>query len=150
MLRQRIQDDMKAALKAGDKRRLGVIRLILAAIKQREVDERIELDDTQVLVVLDKLVKQRRDAIEQYTKANRADLAAQEAYEVEVCREYLPAALGEDELISLVDEAIAATEAASMKDMGKVMARIKPQAQEVQGRADMGAVSKLVKERLAG
>jgi len=147
MLRQRIQDDMKAALKAGDKRRLGVVRLILAAIRQREVDERIELDDTQVLVVLDKLVKQRHDAIQQYTKANRADLAAQEAYEVEVCREYLPAALGEDELIALVDEAIAATGAASMKDMGKVMARIKPQAQ---GRADMGAVSKLVKERLAG
>jgi len=147
MLRQRIQDDMKAALKAGDKRRLSIIRLILAAIKQREVDERIELDDTQVLAVLDKLVKQRRDAIEQYTKANRADLAEQEAYEVEVCREYLPAALGEDELIALVDEAIAATGAASMKDMGKVMARIKPQAQ---GRADMGAVSKLVKERLAG
>jgi len=147
MLRQRIQDDMKAALKAGDKRRLGVIRLILAAVKQREVDERIELDDTQVLVVLDKLVKQRRDAIEQYTKASRMDLAEQEAYEVEVCQEYLPVALGEDELITLVDEAIAATGAASMKDMGKAMARIKPQAQ---GRADMGAVSRLVRERLAG
>ena len=108
---------------------------------------RIELDDTQVLVVLDKLVKQRRDAIEQYTKASRMDLAEQEAYEVEVCQEYLPVALGEDELITLVDEAIAATGAASMKDMGKVMARIKPQAQ---GRADMGAVSRLVRERLAG
>jgi len=147
MLKQRIQDDMKTALKAGDKRRLGIIRLILAAIKQREVDERIELDDTQVLAVLDKLVKQRRDAIEQYTKANRQDLAEQEAYEVGVCREYLPVALGEDELIALVDAAIAAVGATSVKDMGKVMGRIKPQAQ---GRADMGAVGKLVKERLAG
>jgi len=147
MLKQRIQDDMKTALKAGDKRRLGIIRLILAAIKQREVDERIEIDDTQVLAVLDKLVKQQRDAIEQYTKANRQDLAEQEAYEVGVCREYLPAALGEDELIALVDAAIAAVGATSVKDMGKVMGRIKPQAQ---GRADMGAVGKLVKERLAG
>jgi len=147
MLKQRIQDDMKAALKVGDKRRLGVIRLILAAIKQREVDERIALDDTQVLAVLDKLVKQRHDAIEQYTKANRQDLAEQEAYEVGVCRKYLPAELGEDELIALVDEAIAATAATSMKDMGKVIGRIKPQ---TQGRADMGAVSKLGRERLAG
>jgi len=147
MLKRRIQDDMKAALKVGDKRRLGVIRLILAAIKQREVDGRIALDDLEVLAVLDKLVKQRRDAIEQYTKANRQDLAEQEAYEVGVCREYLPAALGEDELIALIDEAIAVVAATSVKGMGKVMGRIKPQAQ---GRADMGTVSRLVRERLTG
>ncbi len=147
MLKQRIQDDMKTAMKAADKRKLGVIRLILAAIKQREVDERIELDDTQVLAVLDKMVKQRRDSIEQYTKADREDLADQERFEVGICQTYLPEALDEDELIALVDAAISATGAASMKDMGKVMSQIKPKAQ---GRADMGAVSKLVKERLAG
>jgi uncharacterized protein len=147
MLRQRIQDDMKAALKAADKRRLGAIRLMLAAIKQREVDERIELDDTQVLAVLDKMVKQRRDSIEQYTKANREDLAEQERYEVGICQEYLPEPLAEDELSALIDEAVTSTGAVSMKDMGKVMGRIKP---EVQGRADMGAVSRLVKERLSG
>ena len=147
MLKQRIQDDMKAAMKAGEKRKLGIIRLILAAIKQREVDERVELDDTQVLAVLDKMLKQRRDSIEQYTKANREDLAEQERYEVGICQVYMPKALGEDELIALVDHAIAATGAASMKDMGKVMGQVKPKAR---GRADMGAVSKLVKERLAG
>jgi len=147
MLRQRIQDDMKAALKAGDKCRLGAIRLVLAAIRQREVDEQIELDDLQVLAVLDKLVKQRCDAIEQYTKANREDLAEQEGYEVGVCREYLPAPLAEDELPALIAAAITAVEATSMRDMGKVMARIKSQ---VQGRADLSAVSGLVRERLAG
>jgi uncharacterized protein YqeY len=147
MLKQRIQDDMKTAMKAAEKRKLGTIRLILAAIKQREVDERRELDDAQVLVVLDKMVKQRRDSIEQYVKAGREDLAEQERYEVGVCQEYLPEALGEDELIALVDAAIAATGAASMKDMGKVMGQVKPKAQ---GRADMGAVSKMVKARLAG
>ena len=147
MLKQRIQDDMKAAMKAADKRKLGVIRLILAAIKQREVDERIELDDTQVLAVLEKMVKQRRDSIEQYTKADREDLAEQERFEVGICQTYLPEALEEDELSALVDAGISATGAASMKDMGKVMSQIKPKAQ---GRADMGAVSKLVKERLAG
>jgi uncharacterized protein YqeY len=147
MLKQRVQQDMKTAMKAADKRRLGVIRLILAAIKQREVDERIELDDTQVLAVLDKMVKQRRDSIEQYTKAGRDDLAKQESYEVGVCQEYLPEALGEDELNALVDQAIAATAAASMRDMGKVMGQIKPKAQ---GRADMGAVSDMVKARLTG
>jgi len=147
MLTQRIQDDMKAAMKAADKRRLGAIRLILAAIKQREVDGRSELDDDQVLAVLDKMVKQRRDSIEQYAKADRQDLAEQEAYEVGICQEYLPEALGEAELIALVEEAIAATGAASMKDMGKVMGQIKPKAQ---GRADMGAVSMLVKQRLSG
>jgi uncharacterized protein len=147
MLKQRIQDDMKTAMKAAEKRKLGIIRLILAAIKQREVDERIELDDAQVLAVLDKMVKQRRDSIEQYVKADREDLAEQERYEVGICQEYLPEALGEDELIALVDDAIAATGAASMRDMGKVMGQVKPKAQ---GRADMGAVSKMVKARLAG
>jgi len=147
MLKQRVQSDMKAAMKAGEKRKLGVIRLILAAIKQREVDERVELDDTQVLAVLDKMLKQRRDSIEQYSNANREDLAEQERFEVGICQKYMPAALGEDELIALVDQAIADTGATSMQDMGKVMGQIKPKAQ---GRADMGAVSKLVKERLAG
>ena len=147
MLKLRIQDDMKVAMKAADKRRLGTVRLILAAIKQREVDERMELDDTQILAVLDKMVKQRRDSIEQYTKADREDLAEQERYEVGVCQQYLPEALAEDELIALVNAAIATTGAASMRDMGKVMGEIKPKAQ---GRADMGAVSQLVKQRLIG
>ena len=147
MLKQRIQDDMKSAMKAAEKRKLGIIRLILAAIKQREVDERIELDDAQVLAVLDKMVKQRRDSIDQYTKADRNDLAEQEHYEVGICQQYMPEALSEDELIALVDQAIATTGAASMKDMGKVMGEVKPKAQ---GRADMGAVSKMVKARLAG
>lgn len=147
MLKQRVQSDMKAAMKAGEKRKLGIIRLILAAIKQREVDERVELDDAQVLAVLDKMLKQRRDSIEQYSNANRKDLAEQERFEVGICQQYMPAALGEDELIALVDQAIADTGAASMRDMGRVMGQVKPKAQ---GRADMGAVSKLVKERLAG
>lgn len=147
MLKQRIQDDMKAAMKAAEKRRLGVIRLILAAIKQREVDERIELDDAQVLAVLDKMVKQRRDSLEQYTRAGREDLADQERFEIDVCQGYLPAALGEDELRDLIDQAVAASGAGSMKDMGKVMAELRP---KVQGRADMGVVSALVKQRLGG
>ena len=147
MLKQRLVDDMKAAMKAGDKRRLGVIRLVNAAIKQREVDERVELDDTQVLSVLDKMVKQRRDSIAQYEGAGREDLAEQERYELGVCQEYLPAALGEDEIAALLDEAIAASGASAMKDMGKVMGILKPR---IQGRADMGAVSALVKQRLAG
>jgi uncharacterized protein YqeY len=145
MLKQRLVEDMKAAMKAGDKRRLGVIRLINADIKQREVDGRTELDDTQVLAVLDKMVKQRRDSITQYEGAGRDDLAEQERFEVEVCQEYLPPALAESEIAGLIEEAVAATNAASMKDMGKVMGVIRP---KVQGRADMGAVSALVKKRL--
>ncbi len=145
MLKQRIQDDMKAAMKAAEKRKLGIIRLILAAIKQREVDERIELDDTQVLAVLDKMVKQRRDSIEQYTRANRDDLAEQERYEIEICQGYMPEAMSEEEIAQLVDEAVIASGAASMKDMGNVMGVLRP---KVQGRADMGNVSKLVKQRL--
>jgi uncharacterized protein YqeY len=145
MLKQRVQGDMKAAMKSADKRKLGVIRLILAAIKQREVDERIELDDTQVLAVLDKMVKQRRDSFAQYSQAGREDLADQERYEIEVCQAYLPEALSAEELAKLVDEAVSAAGAGSVKDMGKVMGVLKP---KVQGRADMGAVSKLVKQRL--
>jgi len=138
---------MKAAMKAGDKARLGVIRLINAAIKQREVDERIELDDTQVLAVLDKMLKQRRDSVSQYSEAGREDLAEQERFEIGVCQEYMPAALSEDELTALIAAAIADTGAAGMKDMGKVMGVLKPQ---IQGRADMAAVSATVKARLAG
>jgi hypothetical protein len=145
MLKQRLVEDMKAAMKAGEKRRLGIIRLINAAIKQREVDERIELDDIQVLAVLDKMLKQRRDSITQYEAAKREDLAEQERYEIGVCQEYLPAALGDGEIAALIETAVAASGATSMKEMGKVMAILKPQ---VQGRADVGAVSALVKQRL--
>lgn len=136
---------MKAAMKGGDKSRLAVIRLINAAIKQREVDERIELNDEQVLAVLDKMVKQRRDSIKQYTEAGRTDLAEVEQAEVEIIQGYLPAALSDDEIAAIIEQAIADTGAASMADMGKVMGKVKPQ---VQGRADMGAVSGLVKAKL--
>ena len=146
-LKQRVQSDMKTALKAGDKRRLGVIRLLMAAIKQREVDERIELDDTDVLAVIDKMVKQRRDSITQYQDAGRQELADQEQYEIEVLGEYLPEALGEAEITALIETAIAQSGAQSMRDMGKVMGILKPQ---LQGRADVGAVSAEVKKRLAG
>ena len=146
MLKTRIQDDMKAAMKSGNKKRLGAIRLILAAIKQREVDERIELSDDQVLAVLDKMVKQRRDSVSQYEQAGRSELAEQEHYEIGVIQDYLPAALSEDEITALIAEAISTTGAASVKDMGKVMAEIRP---KVQGRADMGQVSALVKSKLA-
>ena len=145
MLKAQIIDDMKAAMKGGEKTRLGVIRLITAAIKQREVDERIELDDEQVLVVLDKMVKQRRDSIKQYTDAGREDLAAIEEAEVEIIQTYLPAALSEDEIAAIVEAAIAQTGASSMADMGKVIGIVKPQ---VQGRGDMGAVSGIVKQKL--
>jgi hypothetical protein len=145
MLKTQIQSDMKTAMKAGDKIRLGVIRLILAAVKQREIDERIELDDTQVLAVLDKMVKQRRDSIEQFGAAGRQDLVDVERFEVEVIQGYLPAALSEAELTALIDAAVSNSGAAAVSDMGKVMALLRPQ---VQGRADMGAVSALVKRRL--
>lgn len=145
MLKQRIQDEMKDAMRGGDKPRLGVIRLLMAAIKQREVDERITLDDEQVLQVLDKMVKQRRDSIDQYQKAGRNDLADQEAYEVEVLQTYMPEPLDEQQIEQLVRQAIEATGAASIRDMGKVMGQLKSQ---VQGRADMGAVGALVKKQL--
>ncbi len=128
-----------------DKERLATIRLITAAIKQREVDERIELDDTQVLMVLDKMVKQRRDSIEQFNSAGREDLAAKEIAEIEVIQEYLPEALSDDEIEQIISEAITTTGAASMKDMGKVMGMIKP---KMQGRADMGVVSAKIKAAL--
>lgn len=147
MLKAQIQSDMKTALKAGDKARLGVIRLMLAAIKQREVDERIELDDRQVLAVLDKMLKQRRDSIAQYGAAGRQDLADAERFEVEVIQGYLPAALSASEIAALVEAAVTESGAAAMGDMGKVMAILRPQ---LQGRADMASVSALVKGRLGG
>ena len=146
MLKQRLQDEMKAAMKGGDKQRLGVIRLMLAAIKQKEVDDRIDLSDEQVLAVLDKMVKQRRDSITQYEGAGRNELADQEKFEIGVIQEFLPAALSKEQIVALVDEAISSAGASSVKDMGKVMGIVKPKAQ---GRADMGAVSALVKERLS-
>ncbi|TVO78456.1 GatB/YqeY domain-containing protein [Sedimenticola selenatireducens] len=146
MLKQRIQDDMKASMKGGDKPRLGVIRLLMAAIKQREVDERIELDDTQILVVLDKMVKQRRDSITQYEQAGRTELAEQEAFEITILQDYLPTALTEQEITDMIKEAIQSTGAESIRDMGKVMGQLKP---KMQGRADMGAVSGLIKQQLS-
>lgn len=145
-IKQRLNDDMKTAMREKDKARLGVVRLALAAIKQREVDERIELDDVQVLAVLDKMVKQRRDSASQYGAAGRQDLADQENYEITVISSYLPAALGDAELNALIDEAVAVTGAASMQEMSKVMAWLRP---KVQGRADMGAVSQKIKTRLS-
>ncbi|MEW8043260.1 MAG: GatB/YqeY domain-containing protein [gamma proteobacterium symbiont of Phacoides pectinatus] len=147
MLKQRITDDMKSAMKAGDKPRLGAIRLLLAAIKQREVDERIELNDEQVLADLDKMVKQRRDSIAQYEKAARPDLAEQEQFEIDVLQEYLPEALREEEIAAMIAEAITGSGAETMRDMGKVMGQLKP---KLQGRADIGAVSALVKQQLGG
>ena len=144
-IKDRIQQDMKDAMRAKDKARLGTIRLILAAIKQREVDERIELDDEQVIVVLDKMAKQRRESISQFEQASRDDLIAQENFELGIIQPYLPEALGEDELKALIDAAMAATGASSIKDMGKVMGQLKP---KIQGRADMSAVSALIKSRL--
>ena len=144
-LKERITEDMKSAMRAGDKERLATIRLALAAIKQREVDERITLDDGQVLAVLDKMIKQRREAIVQFQSGGRADLVAKEAAEITVLQGYLPAQMSEAEIDTLIAEAIAATGAASVKDMGKVMAVVKPKAQ---GRADMGAVSARIRQKL--
>ena len=147
MLKDRIQDDMKTAMRARAKERLGAIRLILAAIKQREVDERITLSDGQTLAVLEKMIKQRRESLAQYQNAGRADLAAQEAFEIDLIQSYLPAPLAEAELETLIGEAIAATGAQSVRDMGKVMAILREQAQ---GRADMAAVSARIKARFGG
>ena len=144
-LKDRITEDMKTAMRAGDKHRLGAIRLILAAVKQREVDERIALDDAQVLAVLDKMLKQRRESIAQFQSGGREDLAAKVAAEVGILQTYLPAQLSDAELDSLIAEALAATGAASVKDMGKVMGVVKAKAQ---GRADMGAVSARIKAKL--
>jgi len=144
-LKNQITEDMKSAMKAGDKDRLKTVRLIMAAIKQVEVDQRIEIDDAGVLSVLEKMVKQRRDSVEQFEKGGRDDLAAIEKAEIEVLEAYLPEQLSADEIKALVDEIIAATGAEGMRDMGKVMGQIKARAA---GRADMGAVSATVKERL--
>ncbi|WP_426662135.1 GatB/YqeY domain-containing protein [Rhodanobacter aciditrophus] len=146
-LKQQLTDDMKAAMRSGDKHRLGVIRLVLAAIKQREVDERIELDDAQTLAVLEKMLKQRRDSVSQYAAAGREDLADVERAEMTVIEAYLPAQLGDAELDALIAAAIAATGAQSPRDMGKVMAAVKEKAA---GRADMAQVSARIKAKLAG
>ena len=146
-LKTQLTDDMKAAMKAGEKTRLGVIRLINAAIKQKEVDERVELDDAAVLAVLEKMVKQRRDSISQYDAAGREDLSAIERDEMAIIEHYLPAKMGEAEIVSAIDAAIAQTGTTGAADMGKLMAVLKPQ---LAGKADMSEVSKLVKQRLAG
>ncbi len=145
-LKERITEDMKASMRSGDKARLAGIRLVLAAIKQREVDERIQLDDTQVLAVLEKMIKQRRESISQFEAGGRADLVAKESAELAVLLAYLPAQLSDTEVEGLIRAAIASTGAASMKDMGKVMAAVKPQ---VQGRTDMGALSARIKSLLS-
>jgi len=145
-LKIRLTDDMKTAMKSGEKDRLGVIRLINAAIKQREVDERIALDDAQVLAVLEKLVKQRKDSVTQYEAAGREDLAAVERYEIGVIQAYLPAQLSEAEAIEIVAAAVAEVGAAGPKDMGKVIGAAKP---KIAGRYDTGKLSELVKAKLA-
>ena len=145
-LKARLTEAMKAAMRAQDKARLGAIRLIQADIKRVEVDERIEVDDARVLVILDKMVKQRRDSIQQFESAGRLDLVEIEAGELAVIQEFLPQALGEAELELLIDDAMRESGAVAMKDMGKVMAILKPQ---VQGRADMGVVSQRIKARLS-
>jgi hypothetical protein len=144
-LRDRITEDMKNAMRAGEKERLATIRLALAAIKQREVDERITLDDPQVLGVLEKMIKQRREAITQFASGGRADLVAKETAEIAVLQGYLPVQMSPAELDELITAAIATTGASSIKDMGKVMAAVRPKAQ---GRADMGAVSARIKQKL--
>ena len=146
-LKQRLADDMKAAMKGGDKHSLGVIRLIRAAIQQREVDERIELDDVAVIAVLDKMVKQRRDSVSQYEAAARADLAEVEREEIVVLDRYLPAKLGEAAIQAAIDAAVVETGAASAADIGKLMGALKPR---LAGQADMGLVAMLVKKKLAG
>ena len=146
-LKQRIQSDVTDAMRARDKARLGTLRLVTAAIKQIEVDTRDELDDADVLAVLEKMLKQRRDSLQQYTDAGRSDLADQESFEIGIIEAYMPEALPAEELAALIDAAIAEAGAESMRDMGKVMGLLKPQ---VQGRADLGAVSGSVKQKLAG
>jgi uncharacterized protein YqeY len=147
MLKTRIQDDIKAAMKAKEKARLATLRLISAAIKQREVDERTELDDTQVLAVLEKMIKQRRDSITQYQSAGRQELAEQEQSEIAIIEAYMPEGLSDEEIAAMIEAAIGETGAASMRDMGKVMGLLKP---KMQGRADIGKVSGLVKQKLSG
>ena len=145
-LKERITEDMKAAMRAAERDRLSAIRLILAAIKQREVDERVMLDDTQVIAVLEKMVKQRRESITQFERGGRADLVAKETAELGVLKGYLPSELSDAEVAAFIDEAIRSTAAESIKDMGKVMGVVR---QKVQGRADLAAVSARIKERLS-
>jgi uncharacterized protein len=145
-LKDRIQEDMKTAMRSGDKGRLGCIRLIMAAVKQREVDERITLDDAQLLGVLEKMGKQRRESITQFQAGGRADLVAKENAELDIINAYLPAQLGAAELDALINQAISETGAASIKDMGKVMALIKSKAQ---GQVDMSIVGARIKARLS-
>ncbi|MCU7875001.1 MAG: GatB/YqeY domain-containing protein [Candidatus Thiodiazotropha sp. (ex Lucinoma borealis)] len=147
MLKEQILDDVKAAMKAKEKALLGTLRLITAAIKQREVDERIELDDTQVLAILDKMIKQRRDSVSQYENAGRQELADQEKREIAIIETYMPAGLSDEEVAAMIDSAISEIDAKGMQDMGKVMGLLKPQ---MQGRADMSKVSGLVRQKLAG
>jgi len=146
-LKERITDDMKAAMRSGEKERLGLIRMITAAIKQREVDERITLDDAQVLSVLEKMIKQRKESVAQFQTGNRQDLVDKETAEIALLQGYLPSQLSDSEIDALIGEAIGATGAASVKDMGKVMAIIKGKAQ---GRADMAAVGAKIKAKLGG
>jgi len=146
-LKTRIAEDMKTAMKAGEKSRLAAIRLLMAAVKQKEVDERIELDDAGIVAVIEKMLKQRKDSITQYEAAKRQDLADAEKFEVEVLMAYMPAGLSADEVASIVAAAVAESGAKGPADMGKVIALVKP---KVAGRADMGEVSKLVKAKLAG
>jgi uncharacterized protein YqeY len=145
-LKERITDDMKSAMRAGEKDRLAVVRLILAAIKQREVDERVTLDDAQVLAVLEKMAKQRKESIAQFESGGRADLVAKENAELAVVQSYLPAQLSDAELDAIIAEAIASTGATTVKDMGKVMGIVKTKAA---GRADMGAVGARIKQKLS-
>jgi uncharacterized protein YqeY len=146
-LKDRITEDMKTAMRAGEKERLATIRLILSAVKQREVDERITLDDSQVLAAIEKMIKQRKEAITQFEAGGRADLVAKETAEIAILQTYLPTQMSDAEVDGLIAEAIASTGAASIKDMGKVMAAVKTKAQ---GRADMGAVSARIKQKLSG
>ncbi|KPL49060.1 glutamyl-tRNA amidotransferase [Xanthomonas axonopodis] len=146
-LKQQLTDDMKAAMKSGDKHSLGVIRLINAAIKQKEVDERIEMDDAAVIAVLDKMVKQRKDSVTQFEAAARDDLAQIEREEIVVIERYLPAKMGEAEIVAAIQAAISETGASSPADIGKLMGALKP---KLAGQADMGVVSTLVKQQLAG
>jgi len=146
-LKERITDDMKAAMRSGEKARLGVIRMITSAIKQREVDERITLDDGQVLSVLEKMIKQRKESLVQFQAGNRQDLVDKESAEITLLQGYLPSQLSDVEVDGLISDAIAASGAGSIKDMGKVMAIIKGKAQ---GRADMAAVGAKIKARLSG
>ncbi len=146
-LKERITDDMKAAMRSGEKERLGAIRMITAAIKQREVDERIALDDSQVLSVIEKMIKQRKESLMQFQTGNRPDLADKESAEITLLQSYMPAQLSDADLDQMISEAISSTGAASIKDMGKVMGIIKSKAQ---GRADMAAVGAKIKAKLGG